>query len=142
MAIRRHNLNGIEIVAEDDQPPPLGAVGAANKLMQAEIEFIIPPLFIPSHMAITPITEEAKVLPMKAIGAGRHQANPNLRYSFVRSTFVCNPPVGYDYLKKHYPGVKKITMISLDDPVGKTYREITEKEIRNSPMTSFEWVQT
>ena len=83
MAMLRHNLNGIEIVTEDDQSSPPGAVGAANKLIQAEIKFIIPPLFIPSHLAITPITEEVKVLCMKAMGAGRDQANPNLRYSFV-----------------------------------------------------------
>jgi len=120
----------IEIVTEDDQSSPPGAIAAVNKLIQDGIKFIIPPLFIPSNMAITPITEEAKVLCMKSMGAVRDQANPNLRYSFVSSTFVYNPPVGYDYLGKNYPKVKKIAMISPDDPVGTTYRELTEKEIR------------
>ena len=48
-----------EIVTEDDQSSPPGAVAAVNRLIQAGIKFIIPPLFIPSNMAITPITEEA-----------------------------------------------------------------------------------
>ncbi|MGD0919166.1 MAG: ABC transporter substrate-binding protein [Thermodesulfobacteriota bacterium] len=120
----------IEIVTEDDQSSPPGAIAAVNRLIQAGIKFIIPPLFIPSNMAITPITEEAKVLCMKSMGAVRDQANPNLPYSFVSSTFVYNAPVGYDYLKKNYPKVKKIAMISPDDPVGTTYRELAEKEIR------------
>jgi branched-chain amino acid transport system substrate-binding protein len=120
----------IEIVTEDDQSSPPGAVAAVNRLIQAGIKFIIPPLFIPSNMAITPITEEAKVLCMKSMGAVRDQANPNLPYSFVSSTFVYNAPVGYDFLKKNYPKVKKIAMLSPDDPVGTTYRELAEKEIR------------
>jgi branched-chain amino acid transport system substrate-binding protein len=64
------------------------------------------------------------------MGAVRDQANPNLKYSFVASTFVYNSPVGHDYLQKHYPKVKRIAVISPDDPVGKIYRELAEKEIK------------
>ncbi|MGD0663393.1 MAG: ABC transporter substrate-binding protein [Syntrophorhabdales bacterium] len=120
----------IEIVTEDDQSSPPGAVAATNRLIQQGVKFVLPPLFIPSNMAMTPLAEDAKVLSMKAMGAVRDQANPNLRYSFVASTFVYNSPVGYDYLQKHYPKAKKIAIISPDDPVGKIYRELSEKEIK------------
>jgi branched-chain amino acid transport system substrate-binding protein len=120
----------IQIIAEDDQSSPPGAVAAANKLIQAGIKFIIPPLFTPSTLAVIPITEEAKVLCIKSLGTLREQANPNLRYSFGVSTFVYNPPVAYDYLKKNYPKVKKVAIISPDDPAGKTYTELAEKEIQ------------
>jgi hypothetical protein len=66
-------------------------------------KFIIPPLFIPSNMAMTLITEEAKVLCMKAMGTVSDQANPNLRHSFVSSTLVYHPPVFQDELEKSYP---------------------------------------
>jgi ABC-type branched-subunit amino acid transport system substrate-binding protein len=120
----------IEIITEDDQSSPPGAVAATNRLIQQGVKFVLPPLFIPSNMAMTPLAEDAKVLSMKAMGAVRDQANPNLRYSFVASTFVYNSPVGYDYLQKHYPKAKKIAIISPDDPVGKIYRELSEKEIK------------
>jgi len=121
----------IEIVAEDDQSSPPGAITAINRLIQQGVRFVLPPLFIPSHMAMTPLAEDAKVLSMKPMGAVRDQANPNLRYSFVASTFVYNSPVGYDYLQRHYPKAKKIAMISPDDPVGKVYRELAEREVKS-----------
>ncbi|HUJ69035.1 MAG TPA: ABC transporter substrate-binding protein [Syntrophorhabdales bacterium] len=120
----------IEIVAEDDQSSPPGAITAINRLIQQGVKFVLPPLFIPSHMAMTPLAEDAKVLSMKPMGAVRDQANPNLRYSFVSSTFVYNSPVGYAYLLRRYPKAKRIAMLSPDDPVGKVYRELAEKEIK------------
>lgn len=122
----------IQIVAEDDQSSPPGSIAAANKLIQAGIKFMLPPLFIPNNMAVTPITEEAKVLCMKALGTLREQAGPNLPYSFGVSTFVYNPPVCYDFLKKTYPDVKKIAIISPDDPAGVTYRDLSKKEIKKN----------
>lgn len=130
------NINGqkynIQIIAEDDQSSPPGAISAANKLIQAGIKFILPPLFIPNNLAITPITEEAKVLCMKALGTLREQANPNLPYSFGVSTFVYNAPVCFDFLKQNYPNVKKVAIISPDDPAGITYNDITIKEAQKN----------
>ena len=120
----------IQIITEDDQSSPPGAVAAANKLMQAGVKFLIPPLFTPSTMAVIPLAEEAKILCMKPLGTLREQANQNLHYSFGVSTFVYNAPVCYDYLKKNYPNVNKIAIVSPDDPAGKTYRELAEKEIQ------------
>ena len=120
----------IQIIVEDDQSSPPGAVAAANKLMQAGVKFIIPPLFTPNTMAVIPLTEEAKILSMKPLGTLPEQANPDLHYSFGVSTFVYNPPVCYDFLKENYPNVKKIAIVSPDDPAGKTYRALAETEIK------------
>ena len=113
----------IQIITEDDQSSPPGAVAAANKLMQDGVKFLIPPLFTPSTMAVIPLAEEAKILCMKPLGTLPDQANPKLHYSFGVSTFVYNAPVCYDFLKKNYPNVKKIAIVSPDDPAGKTYRD-------------------
>jgi branched-chain amino acid transport system substrate-binding protein len=120
----------IEIVAEDDQSSPPGAVAAINKLIQAGIKFIYAPQFMVSNMAIAPIAEEAKILRIKGLGVGKEEVGPNLRYSFYASAQLYNVPVCYDYLKKHYPKVKKIAMITPDDPGIKSIIELTEKEIQ------------
>jgi branched-chain amino acid transport system substrate-binding protein len=119
----------VEIVTEDDQSSPPGAVTAMNRLIQQEIRFLLPPLFIPSHLAVTPLAENAKILSMKPMGATKDQVNPSLRYSFTSYTFVYNAPVGYNFLQQKYPKVKKIAVLSPDDPVGKIYRELSKKEI-------------
>lgn len=120
----------IEIIAEDDQSSPMGAVAAANKLIQRGIKFIVAPLFPPCYVAITPIVDESKVLTVLSFGAVRDIVNPDRHYTFGAGTFVYMPPVAMDYLKKHYPKVKKIAMLSPDDPGSKTNIERAEKETR------------
>jgi branched-chain amino acid transport system substrate-binding protein len=120
----------IEVVPEDDQSSPPGAVAAANRLIQAGIKFVYAPQFMVSNMAIAPITEEAKILRIKGLGVGKEEVGPSLRYSFYASAQLYNIPVCYDYLKKNYPNVKKIAMINPDDPGAKTIFELTEKEIQ------------
>jgi branched-chain amino acid transport system substrate-binding protein len=119
----------IEIITEDDQSSPPGAVAAMNKLMQDGVKFVLPPMFMVSDMAISPMAEQNKIIRMKALGAGKTQANPDLPYSFLASTGMYNIAPGYDYLKKYYPKVKRIAVITPDDPGGKTYQEVTRKEI-------------
>ena len=120
----------VEIVSEDDQSSPPGAVTAMNRLIQRGVKFVLSPLFTPSVLAVTPLAEEAKILLVQPMGGVRDQANPNLRYSFLVRTFVYCAPVGYDYLRQHYGKAKKIAIISPDDPVGKIYKGLAEKEIR------------
>jgi branched-chain amino acid transport system substrate-binding protein len=122
----------IQIIAEDDQSSPPGAIAAINKLIQAGIKFIVLPLFPPNTMSVIPLADEAKILCMKPLGTLRVEANPDLQYSFGVSTFVYNPPVCYDYLKKNYSNVKKIAVISPDDPAGKVYRKLAKTEIQRS----------
>jgi branched-chain amino acid transport system substrate-binding protein len=121
----------VEIVSEDDQSSPPGAVAAMNRLTQRGVKFVLSPLFTPSVLAVTPLAEQAKILLVQPMGGVRDQANPNLRYSFLVRTFVYCAPVGYDYLQQHFPKAKKIAIVSPDDPVGKIYRELAEKEIRD-----------
>jgi branched-chain amino acid transport system substrate-binding protein len=120
----------IEVVPEDDQSSPPGAIAAINRLIQAGIKFIYAPQFMVSNMAIAPIAEEAKILRIKGLGVGTEEVGPSFRYSFYASAQLYNVPVCYDYLMKNYPKVKKIAMISPDDPGAKTLRELTEKEIQ------------
>jgi branched-chain amino acid transport system substrate-binding protein len=120
----------IEIVTEDDQSSPPGAVAAASKLIQGGIKFFIAPQFPGSNIAIAPITEEAKILRIKGMGIGKEEVGPNLRYSFYAFADIYTVPFCYDYLKKNYPKVKKIAIVTPDDPGGATIREATEKEIK------------
>jgi branched-chain amino acid transport system substrate-binding protein len=120
----------IEVVPEDDQSSPPGAIAAINRLIQAGIKFIYAPQFIPNNIAIAPVAEEAKVLRIKGLGVGKEEVGPSLRYSFYASAQLYNVPVCYDYLKKNYPKVKKIAIISPDDPGAMTIRELTGKEIQ------------
>lgn len=117
----------IDIIPEDDQSSPPGAIAAANKLAQGGIKFIIAPMFMPSNLAIAPTTEEAKIIRMKAFGMGPAEVNPDTRYSFYTSASIHNIPFCYDYLKKNYPKVKKIAIIPPDDPGAKVGRDITVK---------------
>jgi branched-chain amino acid transport system substrate-binding protein len=119
----------IEIVTEDDQSSPPGAVAAMNRLIQQGIRFLLPPLFIPSNLAVTPLAESAKILSVKSMGATKDQVNPSLRYSFAAYTFVYNAPVAYDFLRQKYPKAKKIAILCPDDPVAKIYKEFSKKEI-------------
>ncbi|MGD0915170.1 MAG: ABC transporter substrate-binding protein [Thermodesulfobacteriota bacterium] len=120
----------IEIVTEDDQSSPSGAVAAASKLIQGGIKFFIAPQFPGSNIAIAPIAEEAKILRIKGLGIGKEEVGPNLRYSFYAFADIYTIPFCYDYLKKNYPKVKKIAIVTPDDPGGRTIREATEKEIQ------------
>ncbi len=123
--------HSVEVITEDDQSSPAGAVTAMNRLIQQGVSFLLPPLFIPSNLAVTPLAEKAKILSMKSMGATRDQVNPNLRYSFAAYTFVYNAPFSYDYMQKSYPKAKKIALLTPDDPVGKIYRDIAVKELQN-----------
>ena len=120
----------IEIVTEDDQSSPPGAVAAASKLIQGGIKFFIAPQFPGSNIAIAPIAEEAKILRIKGLGIGKEEVGPSLRYSFYAYADIYTIPFCYDYLKKNYPKVKKIAIVTPDDPGGATIREATEKEIK------------
>ncbi len=120
----------IEIVIEDDQSTPTGSVAALNKLMQAGIKFIYAPQFMPNNMAITPIAEKNKIFRIKGLGVGVEEVGPELRYSFYASNQLSNIPINYDYLQEKYPKVKKIAIITPDDPGAATMRNLTELEIK------------
>jgi len=124
----------IKVVAQDDQSSPPGAIAAANKLMQDGVRYIIAPQFMPNNLALTPITEEAKVVRMKAMGWGKEEMYPGLRYSFYAHANIYCIPVCYDFLAKNYPKAKRIAFVYPDDPGGKSLKEAAEKEIQKHGM--------
>ena len=120
----------IEVLVEDDQSSPPGAIAAANKLLQQGVKYLIPPMFMPSNMAIASITEEAKVLRMKALGSGPEEVNPDNPYSFFTcSSLYMIAPV-YEFLQKNYPNAKRIAIIRHEDPGMKVPHEFNAKEIK------------
>jgi branched-chain amino acid transport system substrate-binding protein len=120
----------VEIVTADDQSSPPGAVAAYNKLLQEKIKFMIPPFFIPSALAVVPLMKEAKIVSMKPFLTVREIVNRDLPYSFASSTFFYNTPSSYDYLKKHYPKIKKIAIIAPDDPGMGAFDKLAKNEIQ------------
>ena len=119
----------VKLIVEDDQSSPPGAIAAANKLLQDGVKFMIPPMFMPSNLAIAPITEEAKILRMKTLGSGPEEVNAQTRYSFYTCSSLYNVAPIYDFLKKAYPDAKRIAIIMPDDPGMKTPQEFNVKAI-------------
>ena len=106
----------IEVVTEDDQSSPPGAISAANKLLQMEIKFVISPIFPPNNYAISQICEEAKVIRVCPSQLDPNQFPPEQRYNFDANLTIYNCAPVYDYLKRTYPQVKKVAFLSPDDP--------------------------
>lgn len=119
----------IEVVTEDDQSSPPGAISAANKLIQQGIQYIISPMFVPNDMTIAQICEEAKVLRVCPNRSDPAPFGPPNRYSFNAEATIYYPPYIYDKLVRLYPQVKKIAIIWPDDPGAKLATEMTAKEI-------------
>ena len=120
----------IKILTEDDQSAPPGGIAAINKLIQDGVKFVYMPQFAVTNMALAPIAEENKVLRIKGLGIGTEEVGPKLKYSFYAAAIAYNIPVCYDFLAKNYQKVKRVAIISPDDPGAKSVREATEKEIQ------------
>jgi len=120
----------IQIIAEDDQSSPPGAIAATNRLIQAGIKFMIPPMFMVTDLALIPTAEEAKVLRMKAFGLGPEEVNPKIRYGFYADSSLYNIEPCFAYLLKNYPKAKRIAIIMPDDPGANTALDLNEKAIK------------
>jgi branched-chain amino acid transport system substrate-binding protein len=120
----------VEVIAQDDQSTPPGAVSAVNRLIQDGAKFIIAPMFPPNYLAIEPIVEESKIVTVLSLGAVPDFVGTGKRYTFGAHTYVYMPPVAIDYLKKHYPKVTKIAMLSPDDPGAILNISCAEKEAK------------
>jgi len=118
----------IELVSYDDQSSPPGAVAAANKILQEQIHFVLAPIFMPSNLAIAPITEQAKILRVQAATIGAEQYGPKNRYLFAARFGTCYIPVIYDYLAKAYPQAKSIARLIPDDPGARHFSDNDVKE--------------
>ena len=118
----------IEIVAEDDQSSPPGAVAAFNKLRQRGIKYVNAPQMTPSNMAIAQEAEDSKTIRVQAMHIDATQYGPNYRYSFCSYLTTYNIPPVYNYIKTNYPQIKKVAILRADDPGGISPEEMTVKE--------------
>jgi branched-chain amino acid transport system substrate-binding protein len=91
-------------------------------------------MFMPSNLAIAPITEQAKTIRVQSTTSGVEQYGPQLRYSFAASFTICTIPAIYDYLTKTYPGVKKIGRLVPDDPGAKRFSEYDVQEAQKKKL--------
>jgi len=123
----------IEIVAEDNKSSPDGAVAAANKLVyQDKVQFIIGPVTPQCAAAMTPITEENKVLRCRVDGIGHpSEMNPDLRYTFTTYLNMNHVVPAYDYFVESYPQAKTVAMTGPDDPGGQAAVAAAEKEAKS-----------
>ena len=106
----------IEIVVEDDQSSPDGAVTAAQKLLQEGIKYIVNPVFPPNGIAMASVLEPAKAIRVSAMACSPdlfEKENPHA-FDAVMTTYYIH--TYYDYLLKNYPQVKKVAIVAPDDP--------------------------
>jgi branched-chain amino acid transport system substrate-binding protein len=122
----------VELVLADDQSSPPGAVSAVNKLIQDDIKFVLPPGFIPNILAVMPIIKEAKMLGMKAFAPGQEVLNPNTPFMFASSAVVYNPRACYDHLKRRYPKVKRVALVTAADPGLGGWLKLVRNEIQRN----------
>jgi branched-chain amino acid transport system substrate-binding protein len=106
----------VSIVTEDDQSSPPGAISAMNKLLQANIKYVISPIHQPNNMAISELCEENKIIRVGPVLLNPDHLPPEQHYQFTTNLLVYNCAPVYDFLKREYPDVKKIAFISPDDP--------------------------
>lgn len=118
----------VELISFDDQSSPQGAVAAANKVVQDNIRFVLAPMFMPSNLAIAPITERAKIIRVQATTSGVEQYGPKNRFLFASSITICTIPATYEYLAKTYPKVKRVARLVPDDPGAKAFNDYDVKE--------------
>lgn len=124
----------IQIIAEDDQSSPPGAISAVNRLIQQGVKFLVPPMFMVTDMALVPTAEEAKVLRMKAFGLGPEEVNTKIKYGFYADSSLYNIEPCFDYLAKTYPQAKRVAIIMPDDPGANVAFELNEKAIQKRGM--------
>lgn len=122
----------IEIIGEDDMSNPSSAASAALKMIQDGAKFIAGPLVPQCNLAMNDMCEEAKVLRMKPNGIGGNaEVNPDNHYQFSSNMNVYNVPHIYDYLLKNYPQVKKVAVVTVDDPGGQPGTDACIKEAQS-----------
>jgi len=120
----------IEIVPEDNKSTPDGIVAAANKLVYRDkVKFMVGPVVPGLSIAMTPITEKAKVLRCKIDGTGsKAEMKPDMLYTFSTFMEIQYVRSAYDYFVKSYPDVRKIAITGPDEPGGQAILTRSKKE--------------
>jgi branched-chain amino acid transport system substrate-binding protein len=119
----------IDIVAEDDQSSPAGAVAATNKIIQSGIKFMVNPIFPPSLYAVTPLANAAKVLGFTGSGSNHSIYTKENPYSFCCYADAYDEQPFYNYVQKNFPDVKKVALLRADDPAGEIVEGMLEEDL-------------
>jgi len=114
----------IEIDMYDDQSTTAGALTAINKLIADGVKFVVPPMFMPNDLAIAPLCEEKKIIRVKSAGAGNAEVNPDNPCMFFSASSLTNMEPFYSHVMGKYPNVKRVAVITPDDPGGKTFEDM------------------
>lgn len=106
----------IDIVTEDDQSSPAGAVSATNKIIEDGIKFMISSIYPPALMATTPVTNEAKVLAFTPSQANPTAYTLEANYSYNCYSNIYDIIPFYKYVKETNPDIRRIALLCPDDP--------------------------
>jgi branched-chain amino acid transport system substrate-binding protein len=126
----------IQILLEDNKSSPESSVAIANKLIFREgVKFLIGPAVPPLSMAVTKISEDAKVVRVLSVGVGTPlELNKNTPFTFCPMSTVSMIGPVYDYLAKTYPKVKKIAQVSPEDPSAAYWMDTSKKWAKKNGM--------
>jgi len=117
----------IKLTFYDDQSTTAGGVTAINKLIGDGVKYVVPPMFMPVNLAIADLCEQNKIMRVKSFGAGNVEVNPQFPMMFFSCAGASYEASFYDYALQKYPNIKKIAVITPDDPGGETYQELIKK---------------
>jgi branched-chain amino acid transport system substrate-binding protein len=129
----------IDVIMYDDQSTTAGGLTAINKLLGDGVKYVVPPMFMPINLAIAQICEDNKIMRIKSFGSGAVETNPENPYMFFSCTGVAGINTFYDYALDKYRDVKKIAVITPDDPGAATYQELIKAEIAERGLELSYW---
>jgi branched-chain amino acid transport system substrate-binding protein len=126
----------IQLLLEDTKSSSETAVAVANKLIFKEgVKFIIGPVVPPTSMAVTKISEDAKVLRVLSVGLGTPvEINKNTPLTFCPMAATTSIGPLYEYIGKTYPKAKKVAMTSPEDPGAVFYTETAKNWAKKGGM--------
>jgi len=84
-------------------------------------------MFMPVNLAIAQLCEENKIFRIKSFGAGEVEVNPQNPLMFFSCAGIPGFMPYYDYALQKYPDIKKVAVISPDDPGAATYQAIVKQ---------------
>jgi branched-chain amino acid transport system substrate-binding protein len=111
----------IELIAEDDKYSPSEAVTVTNKLIfNDKVSFILGPIGSALCTAISPITEDNKVITFHSCQSPK-SLGPDRPFAFRAVPLIGeNVPPMFRWIKEKYPNVKKMAVLSPNDETGWT----------------------
>lgn len=114
----------IDLTMYDDQSTTAGGLTAINKLIGDGVKYVSPPMFMPVNLAIADLCEQNKLIRMKSYGAGSVEVNPDNPFMFFSCAGVSYLEPFWDHTLEMYPDIKRVAVITPDDPGGATYQEM------------------